>query len=228
MPYRRQYRSRRPYYARRRTNYRRRRPRRSNAGSYASMALSAFRLAKKVAYLANTEVKYDDTTINQPVEATGTTFLLNGISLGDTEDTRDGMSVKQLSVDVKLTFNVNPEQLEASTVVRYAIIHDKQSDGAIPALTDWLDTANVNSFRNLHNGKRFRVLLDRRIQLNNDAKDTHLVTRHIPFVKHIRFSADGDTQAAIASNALWLICLGSSISAPPFVTGFTRVRYVDN
>lgn len=116
------------------------------------------------------ELKYHDLTANDGVvDANGDTVALNLIPQGVTATTRVGRVCTIKSIGYHWCA-VLPDIVSVSNVVsdtmRIMLVLDKQANGAMPSITDVLTTATFQSFNNLANSKRFRVLYDKNIVLN--------------------------------------------------------------
>ncbi len=117
-------------------------------------------------------LKFHDVTLDDAVVASGgeVTPTINIIAQGITESTRIGRKCTITSIwwRYQLTLPVfdavavpgNPD------VVRMILYQDKQCNGATIAVTDLLETANFQSFRNLSNQGRFIVFMDKVYNMN--------------------------------------------------------------
>ncbi len=77
----------------------------------------------------------------------------------------------------------------AGTVNRFIIYLDKQTNGAAAVVTDILETASWQSFRNLANQMRFDILMDESWDMNymNMASDGVGTVSHSSVVKELKF-----------------------------------------
>ncbi len=110
------------------------------------------------------DVDLDDTT----VEATGAvTNSINLIAQGVTETTRIGRKCTIRSIGWRFRWSISGTTDENSTsdIGRVIMYVDKQANGATAAVTDILKSADFQSFNNLNNKGRFRVLIDRTYSL---------------------------------------------------------------
>lgn len=118
------------------------------------------------------ESKFFDVTLDDAVVATagGLTDSINKIAQGTTESERDGRKCTVTSVHWK--YEISLPEIDAlatansSDAVRVIMYVDKQANGATAAVTDLLETANYQSFYNLANQQRFRILTDVVHQIN--------------------------------------------------------------
>ncbi len=118
-------------------------------------------------YANGGEMKFLDVDIDDAVvSSTGTIQnggTINIIAQGVTESERVGRKcvIKAIywkyEVDMPSTISIQT----GSDVTRVILYLDKQANGATAAVTDILETASFQSFRNLANSQRFRILHDR-------------------------------------------------------------------
>ncbi len=118
---------------------------------------------------ASHEFKFFNSAINDAVVA-NTGAVQNQmftLAQGDTDTTRDGKKVIVTSLNARFIISLPITDVNAQTadLVRIIIVHDKQANGALPAVLDILFTADIQSFKNLDNTHRFRTLLDKTISI---------------------------------------------------------------
>ncbi len=118
------------------------------------------------------ELKFHDVDLDDAVVAAGgaVTATVNIIPQGVTESQRIGRkcTIKMINWRYRLTL---PEQDAVATpaeseTVRVIMYIDKQCNGATAAVTDVLETADWQSFRNLANSGRFQFLMDKNYVMN--------------------------------------------------------------
>ncbi len=149
----------------RRGSYRRAGPYRTpRAGRVSPAVIASLGVEKKF---------FDGSKGNTSVSATGTITddSLVEIPQGDGESNRDGRKVIVKSIHVKGLCKADSTSAPTETGNRIRIIMylDKQVNGATAAVTDLLEDADINGFRNLTNSGRFTFLYDRSYDLNNMA-----------------------------------------------------------
>jgi len=113
-------------------------------------------------------------TPNLAVDATGTIQCLNLIQVGSSMFNRIGRRIEMISVRFTGSFDpiVATRQVE-SDYLRIAIVYDRQTNGAFPALADIFqdtdqagtNTTNAKSGLNMNNRERFVVIMDKRIYI---------------------------------------------------------------
>lgn len=177
------------------------------------------------------------------------TSCLNGIAIGDGATNRDGRQYGIHSVHIRGTITVDFQKSmvnpSADTVVRMALVIDKQTNGVVLDPTGVFSLGGgiaVNAFRNLEYIKRFRVIEDMTIRINNEqvAEAANLFAssvKIVPFVMNHEFKTPlqvncigtGATIASIADTSLHLIGTATSDAISILGTRYTytsRVRFV--
>lgn len=193
--------------------------------SVAKVASTALSIAQGVASLINVEFKRRDSATSVNITSAGNVHHMTAIAQGDGASNRDGESVKVKGISFKSYVNHNPSGL-TEQLCRIIIFRDIDSRGAIPAVTDLLDTANVISHRNLDNTSRFTVLMDRIISVNAD-NDTTNCFKYIDKDMHVKWTDTASTDTA--SGHLYLLYVTNEPSINyPLLTWNYRIRYVDN
>lgn len=121
------------------------------------------------------EIKFNDSTIGQQTITTAglnTAFTgaVNGVSMvlipnGTTDNTRIGNKINLRHIRLRGTLQI-PSNVVAGDRARLILYKDMQTNGAAAAVTDILATANVNSYINMDNTERFKIIKDKIIDLN--------------------------------------------------------------
>jgi len=121
-------------------------------------------IARTVNKIINKDVEYHfkDVAPSVSLSSTGTLTLLNGLTTGDTDQTRQGKKVTVKSIQLGGTVSTTTED----TVVRAMLVYDKQANGDAPSILDILTAKEPGAFKNLDNRKRFIILMDRVIPLS--------------------------------------------------------------
>jgi len=197
------------------------------------------RFTKRGRRASNVEMKFLDTVV------AGAALSINGQLKGSmnlvpqnvTESGRIGRKITVKSIMIRGDIHQPPGAGSVSAnVVRFMMILDKQCNGALPAITDFLETATFSSFNNLENSARFRVLSDKQYKLQCGGYDgTGIGEDLLPinvFLKcniPIEFDNSLDTGAitTIRSNNIFGFMITAQTSN--VASGFTcRIRYTDN
>lgn len=135
------------------------------------MARRSMKLARYVAPVPRSigEFKFLDTAFSDGTLASTAVFQnLNVVPQGDTESQRVGrkITITRLNIRGSVTLLAATDVTNTSALFRMRIVLDKQTNGAQFAATDLLESDTINSFSNLSNKSRFRVLRDGVIALS--------------------------------------------------------------
>lgn len=191
------------------------------------------------------EVKFFDTALSLPIDSTGAVEgSLNLIPQGATESNRIGRQCTITSVLIKafLQWQSNMAQsIFVGTQVRFALVLDKQANGANATYTDVYASNSITAPRNLSNAERFFVLKEWQMipkhpavgttdnwatQANSVANCPHT---EMEFYKRVRipleFSSTTGAITEIRSNNLFLVGMSSSGDDIQTVIGTARVRF---
>lgn len=196
------------------------------------------------------ELKFFDTTATfsdiTPSGVVGDS--INKIPQGITEDTRIGRKCTIVQIHWRMTVglgNVTAQSfIPTSDVIRVIMYQDKQANGAAAVITDFLETVDPYSFRNLANTRRFHTIHDETYTLNRNTNTAFLdvgndivysSTRQVQWIEvnkkvHIPLEFDGATGAIteICSNNVGIIVLPvGDAENQTFIISKIRVRYSD-
>ncbi len=158
------------------------------------------------------DVDLDDAAISVAGTVTGT---INIIPQGVTESDRVGRKCTIRAIGWRWNINYPSQAVMASTsdAVRLIMYLDKQANGGAAVTLDLLETDDYQSFNNLSNSGRFRVLYDRTVDMyqptaiagpvtgEKEVSGTFFKQCNIP----IEFSAATGAIAEIRSNNLGVI-----------------------
>ncbi len=113
-----------------------------------------------------TDFSQDSSTVSATGGMAGQLFT---IPEGDGQSDRHGRKIQLKSVRWKgvCTIVGSTQSAEATDTIRLMLVKDKSANGVIPAVTDILTTANWESFENLENMSRFKILIDKTYSLNS-------------------------------------------------------------
>lgn len=193
-------------------------------------AKKALIVAKGVRRLLNVEIKNHDIQQNLvSITAVPLIVQLSNIDRGDTTNTRDGAQCKMIGLDINYFLLTNATL--PRTTVRIMYVLDKQTNQAIYVNTDLLEDVtiqdNIVSSRNLNNKHRFQVLYDRHHMLSL-ANPTVVVRKYIKKDVLLRYDNTGNGIADLTQNSISQIIMCNETANTPFITSFTRLRFVDN
>lgn len=205
----------------------------ANPGATMAMASKALSMAKFLASVINVEHKFKDTVFPRtPIYSTPSVNFISGVAQGDTQNGRNGDSIKLSSVSVKGLCTVGASA--TTRIVRIMLVNDRVSDGAVPALTDILDNStlpNVYARYNPDNaGGRFKILYDKRIVVSpttNAIKfNCYRKLRH-----HLKYTGTTANQSDASIGHLYVLLCSDDNAADtntPEVEFNSCIRYVDN
>ncbi len=119
------------------------------------------------------EYKFHDIDLVDTAVAQGGTILVsqNLIAQGTTESERIGRKCTIRRIGWRYNFELlaQTDPIKGADVVRLIMYVDKQCNGAAAAVTDVLEFNDYQSFYNMSNQNRFRILMDRTISMNSSA-----------------------------------------------------------
>ncbi len=119
------------------------------------------------------ELKFHDVDLDDAaIAVAGTvTASINLIAQGVTESERVGRKCTIRSIGWRWNIEYKSQAVMSSTAdtVRILMYVDKQANGAGISATDLLESDDFQSFNNLSNSGRFRVLYDKTVALHQDA-----------------------------------------------------------
>ncbi len=141
--------------------------------------------------------------------AVGAVYYVSGTPQGDdAEEDRTGLSVSSNMYRVKVWFNADL----ASRRVRVIVVRDMQCQGAMPAVTDVLELAQIESGYNWNNRDRFSVLSDKNIHLPSNAGDVEAY-KMIQYVTRrnmkINYIEAGNAVGQAGKGAIFLLIISS-------------------
>lgn len=164
----------------------------------------------------------------------------NLIAQGTTENERIGRKAIIRSISMRLWLSMPQEQDDADITggdtIRYILFVDHQCNGANAVTLDLLETATIESYRNLANKDRFTILCDNFVTMNRqvahtDGTNTASTPPYFVFRKHywktdIPIEFDGTTGAIteIRSNNI-SICYISNTGVAGVSTAKVRLRF---
>lgn len=185
------------------------------------------------------ELKFFDSTDSITVPTSGdVNTSLNLIPQGVTESTRIGRkcTLKSIMLRGMVRLPNTSDPTKTADQVRVIVYQDKQANGATAAVTDILESAHINSFRNLANSGRFRVLMEREVTVNCQAgaydgtndqfgqveKDFKAMIKcNVP----LEFDSTTGAITEIRSNNVGVLAVSQNGAA--LLSYYARVRYAD-
>ncbi len=193
---------------------------------------------------ANAELKFHDLDIDDAVVAQNGTIAedsCNGIAQGVTESQRIGRKCVIKNIGWRYTLL---RQLESAAVglapeaVRVILYLDKQANGATATVTGILESDDYQSFNNLANTSRFKILMDRThtLQVGTSAgdgttNDTNGWQLDASFFKKcnipIEFDSTTGAITEVRSNNIGVLLLGKTGASGVFNSKM-RLRFSDS
>ncbi len=213
--------------------YNKRKPRypRLSLANEISTAQKALSVALSVKKLINVEFKNHDvsgTTVS--VTVAPIIVPLTNIAQGDTTITRDGASLKVMSL--RCSYSLNANASAQNTLVRVMIVIDRQTNEAIytggDLLLDVTSGDNIVSPRNLNNNTRFKVLYDR----VHAFTELGVSSNHRLFYKKLNLKLRFDNAAgaitSLTQSSMSFVFMSNQSTNTPTITHANRIRFIDN
>lgn len=156
--------------------------------------------------------------------------LLNGIAQGNNATTRIGRKIMMKSVSCRYSVSFSGGEFNR---VRVLLIYDRQTNLALPAITDILNTNTFNGHMNLTYADRFVVVADEyteqsQLQGANFAAISGKIYRKLNL--DVMYNGNTGVIANVSTGALYLIVAqdnyGAGLGQGLFIHD-TRVRYTD-
>lgn len=186
---------------------------------------------------------FDDTVANTDVTIGGVIVQdsINEIPQNVTSSGRIGRKVTVKSVHLKgmVTLRQSNSGSLSSNRFRMIIYHDKQANGATAAVLDILKTTTIDSFRNLNNVSRFRILHDQTFAMNSMAAEGNAAVNIVERIYNLNINKDvsiplefsgaagGITE--LTSGNIGVLCIASEVTTNTSQVRFTtRVRFSDS
>ncbi len=91
------------------------------------------------------------------------------IAEGSGESNRVGRKIWLKSINIRILLSKSQDADQDQIIARVLIVQDTQCNGALPAVTDVLETADELSYLKLNNTGRFRILKDKLVVLQSQA-----------------------------------------------------------
>ena len=150
--------------------------------------------------------------------------LLNGVATGTDYNTRIGREVTMTSYYNRLFIS----DITNVQLVRCMLVYDKQPIGALPAITDILQYNNANSPNNLNNRDRFVVVSDKVYTISPQGTEIRFAKKYKKLRTVTTYNNTGAGIADIATGALYFVAFAFNNVATTTLSGYSRVRFVDN
>lgn len=196
-----------------------------------SDATKALLMAKNIKNLLNVEFKNHDVQATAlALNTTGTITQLTNIAIGDTTNTRDGSSLKIVSLLFSYILRINSSATDSQ--FRIMLVQDRQTNEAIYTVGDLLSDTTINDVlvapRNLDNGHRFSVLYDKLLTLSAAGRATSGHKFYKKMNLKIRYDNAAAAITSLTQSSLSLLVITNEPTNVPSITFNIRLRYVDN
>lgn len=184
------------------------------------------------------EKKVNDLAIaTYPFDTTGSVTALNLIATGTDFTNRVGRKILMKSVNIIGVVQPNDTSV-STTLCRALLIYDKQPNGALPAITDILNTSNSKDQINLNNRDRFVILRDwfqalapqqdTATQAYAGSPTTNNLHMFVKLNHETIYNSTAGTIAAVTSGSLLLVTVGDSTNTNTYsLSASTRIRFID-
>lgn len=184
------------------------------------------------------ELKFFDTSkVSTTVSATGTILnnCLNIVPEGNGQSARNGRKILIKKISIRGSFELADD--ETTDRVRLVIYQDKQANGAAATIANIFSGTDINSFNEIANKGRFRILKEITADLNPatywDGTDPHVGGYKVGYKANLRCNIpiefdDSVTTGAltsVTSNNLGVAAFSQVSSANATYT--VRIRYLD-
>ncbi len=206
----------------------------SKVKSALQIAQQALKTALLVKSLINVEMHktevYDSATA---FPATGSFFLLNGVAQGDSNDQRNGSSIRLKYINYKGNYTVHASAV--STRIRLIFFIDKAPLGTAPtnaALLDLTSAPTILAQRGKNETKQLIVLKDMTFALGTGGSQSSERTvkwyHKFNMIQKFQNENTAATITAISNNAVYLYICNDEASNTPSHEFVARAGFIDN
>lgn len=221
-------------YRRRKMSRGKRRARRTGAQAGA-LAYNAYSLAKKVARMVNSEIKFHDVqATNTAYDSTGTIVNLSTIAQGDGDNARDGSSIKLAHLTMRMSWSSNTTDTTPQRV-RMILFRGKNEKSTPPTISTLLEDTtqydNIVSPKNWDHKFNTRVLYDRVIVLTPNASASNQSKELVISKKlygHVKFATNDTAGTDIENGGLYMLIVSDETTNAPTCTFYSRLTFYDN
>lgn len=152
---------------------------------------------------------------------------INIITVGTGPNNRIGRKVQQTKFLLRWASNTGALAIDISPW-RFLVVFDKQTNAALPVVTDILQINSIRSPNNLSNSDRFITICDFITETPSTSNQslTGIQTRKINL--EVMFNTtNGGTIADIQSGAFYILACNADATATHPIDVYTRIRYTD-
>lgn len=181
------------------------------------------------------EKKYIDTApAVYAADVTGSITLISGVATGTDYTNRIGRKILVNSIYVRgVVFTVGSNT--NNSLARLMLVYDKQPTGALPVMTDILNSSTSVDQLNPNNRDRFAIIMDKQFGLGANVNAVYANTPNIFPIKkfkkcNLEIVFDGTTSgiASISTGAIYGVVIGNqtATTGPDFDISY-RIRFTD-
>ncbi len=180
------------------------------------------------------ESKFINTSVTEtPVAGTSDLVLVNGVTQGDTEITRDGESILITSLQYNLDILADAD-MAIDIDVDLLLVLKRDVRGTVISMTNFLVADDITEMRQVQNSKNFKVLHRQKIHIPHPAvagSSFRTVYRYYhKFKKPLKtkYLSSSALVAGIDRNAIYLIIMtNAGATFLPTINGQVRVVFKD-
>lgn len=197
----------------------------------ASDAAKALAMARYVKGLVNVEFKNSIFQLTSTdVPETGLRTTLFSLSQDDTNQTRDGNSVRFKSLYLKYMLSIHASAAE--TQVRVVLVYDGKSNGVQPLLAQMFQDVTLHdglvSPVNINLSSRFKIIYDRIHTLSSSGRGTLSAKIYKKINMKCQYNGIAGTIADLQDKNITLVFISNEVTNHPTVTSMVQLRYIDN
>lgn len=180
--------------------------------------------------LMNVEYKYLDTQItHNPTNATaGSVTHVTNVLQGLTSDDRTGDSIKLVAIQIKWQASINTSASDGRTCMKVVLVRSVNRTTA----PNWASgdngsvykSANVYPLRDRDNTKRYQVLWEKNIILNNSSSKQKVGEIYKTLKTHVQWEIGGDER----NGQLYIMTVSDEATSGPAFRANCRITFLDN
>lgn len=189
------------------------------------------------------EMKFLDTTVAASSPATTGTIFSSSLNIIPQDDTQSGrigrkVTVKRVQLRGQVLLPATTTAADTADRLRILVVLDMQANGASPLVGQVMETGSINSYLDMANVSRFRVLADKLFTLSASAAGAPTgtpsfgaVLKSFSIYKKVNIPIEYDASAStgalttIRSNNILVVALTQNALATLAFT--SRIRYTD-
>lgn len=186
------------------------------------------RLAKQIKNIKRNvdfnEDKFHAVNGSGTVSNNGGISLLTGMAQGDTDQTRDGNSIKSKRLEFRLT--CDKDATATNTYVRAIIFKDKRSNGVVPTVAELVTNANCYTPLNPDNRTRFKVYFDRTVSLDGGRGITSVMKWQKRIYHPLEYTGATGAQSSCDRNHFYLFLITNEDTNKPTANWTTMFHFI--